>query len=860
MTSNNPQEAFYNILSKCLDTNNEIRKSAEAQISMISQTNYDDILLNCSVFLRNDQLPIEIRQLCATIIKNSVNITENEKKWMEITKEKRATIQENVLACLGSEKKEIRRGAATAVAAIAKIDIPIGEWANLIPTLHAASKHENINFKISSIITLGYICQEVSPDNFSLDDREKIFQSIFLNFPYENSNNEELIYQTLSALSKYVGFLGSKMENEPFRKELYNHLFRYASNYSHENINIIALQIINDITKVYYDYVKNEMEVITKFISEIMKKDNEKIGTQGYMFWIYLSEEEIARSLSRKPINNYCQLYITMIWNDIQYTLVRKDAKYDRDNEDEFTRYTASSYLMDNLSKLVDETFINGIFTFINQCLQTKETSKETIAFYAFSSILETKLVDKIRAVIPSCITQLIDLLQTNDVQLQLVIAWCIEKIAEFHSFVFYQRSDLFNLVITTIINKLTSFTQKVTVHLCYAIHHLANNLKNIDNKGSSPFSDYLEVLLNLLLSLAYSKNAYNANYNVSMSAFLAIGTLIEHCDDKDKNTITKFFATLFDAMSKSLLKQNFPDEAMQYDFQSYLANIIIAYSSCGKFGMNQEQGESVYKLFKASFDQRKSVYEEGVIACASLASLVKEGYDNILKDFINYLSFGLKNWQETVICSKTIFSISDIIRAIEQRFVPYLGQIMPLLMEIVSSNTDKQLKVQVILVFTDMFLCLPNEVWPYYEGIMTFIAQAIDAALIKPDINDPDLCEYYELLRERLIECLSCVTRDIQSYGKGDIFKKYLEKSMRFISIINSDEYQPSLYIIHECAGIISDLCDLYNRDMASFIDDDSIKYMTKELKKTGVSDSIIVAEHLQQKALMLRITAVNL
>ena len=82
----------------------------------------------------------------------------------------------------------------------------------------------------------------------------------------------------------------------------------------------------------------------------------------------------------------------------------------------------------------------------------------------------------------------------------------------------------------------------------------------------------------------------------------------------------------------------------------------------------------------------------------------------------------------------------------------------------------------------------------------------------------------------------------------------------MRFISIINSDEYQPSLYIIHECAGIISDLCDLYNRDMASFIDDDSIKYMTKELKKTGISDSIIVAEHLQQKALMLRITAVNL
>ena len=123
-------------------------------------------------------------------------------------------------------------------------------------------------------------------------------------------------------------------------------------------LQITLINIVSNMT----DYIKNEMEVITKFISEIMKKDNEKIGTQGYMFWIYLSEEEIARNLSRKPINNYCQLYITMIWNDIQYTLVRKDAKYDRDNEDEFTRYTASSYLMDNLSKILALTATSEIW------------------------------------------------------------------------------------------------------------------------------------------------------------------------------------------------------------------------------------------------------------------------------------------------------------------------------------------------------------------------------------------------------------------------------------------------------------------------------------------------------------------
>ena len=57
MTTNNPQQAFYSLLIKCLDNNNEERKKAEMQITKISETNYEDVLLNCSFFLMNDSLP-----------------------------------------------------------------------------------------------------------------------------------------------------------------------------------------------------------------------------------------------------------------------------------------------------------------------------------------------------------------------------------------------------------------------------------------------------------------------------------------------------------------------------------------------------------------------------------------------------------------------------------------------------------------------------------------------------------------------------------------------------------------------------------------------------------------------------------
>ena len=55
----------------------------------------------------NDSLPKEVRQLCGVIIKNSLAGDTSEAKWLMIQQQKRTTIKENVLTCLGSETKEI---------------------------------------------------------------------------------------------------------------------------------------------------------------------------------------------------------------------------------------------------------------------------------------------------------------------------------------------------------------------------------------------------------------------------------------------------------------------------------------------------------------------------------------------------------------------------------------------------------------------------------------------------------------------------------------------------------------------------------------------------------------------------------
>ena len=183
-----PQQGFLEILSNCLVQDNVIRKKSEEQISIISQTNYQDVVYNCSEFFKSEQIKKEIRQLCATIIKNSLKTESNIHNWSIIDPTTKETIKSNVLACLGAPETEIRKGAALAVAAIAKIEIPNHQWQCLIDVLHSASQHENINYKLSALTTIGFICQDLSPNDFDLNERDKISQIIFTHLLAQNVN------------------------------------------------------------------------------------------------------------------------------------------------------------------------------------------------------------------------------------------------------------------------------------------------------------------------------------------------------------------------------------------------------------------------------------------------------------------------------------------------------------------------------------------------------------------------------------------------------------------------------------------------------------------------------------------------
>lgn len=65
---------------------------------------------------------------------------------------------------MGSNNADAWRGAAMCVSSIATLEIPWGEWDDIIDTLSTNIDHTEYNVRHASLETLGFICEEMKLD------------------------------------------------------------------------------------------------------------------------------------------------------------------------------------------------------------------------------------------------------------------------------------------------------------------------------------------------------------------------------------------------------------------------------------------------------------------------------------------------------------------------------------------------------------------------------------------------------------------------------------------------------------------------------------------------------------------------
>lgn len=673
------------ILTQCRSENDKIRSEAEKRLDNLAMNDFGQLLEGCARELADEGNPKENRQLCATLIKNMILFqNKHNGKWEQLNQEIKFTIKNYVISCLASHVKEVRKAAAITVAGICKLEIPRGEWPNIINILIQTSNNQDINIRMSSLITIGYISQELNPGHLTSEEVDNILLALINNLTPDT--DLEIVSVAIVAFLNFIVFAKKNIEVPNERDVIMNVIFNCLNHHS-VDIRVISMQCLVEISRLYYDYLESHIDKAIQITEHHMRNDDERVSIQAYEFWCSVSDEEVIRELSNLNSNRYCERAMLGLFDVIQFHLLNRNAEIERMNEDAWSNVKAASCLLHNLSQCTAEVLIEKVFNLISQNLNSDSPKIRDSTILAFGSVLVTNHKKKIKETIPGALPVLLNMLNDKSYEVRSTMSWCLKKITEYHADCLMVM-DIFDSFITTIIKHLNS-NKRVVVQLCDCIHYIAMNLKPdlVNGEISGFLSKYMNELLSKLLQIAFTKDAYDPNQNVALAAFFCMGSLIDYAPYDTYPIINNFFSNIYGAFESTLDPKNFQKDEVRFAYQSYIATVISACAVGQKVKMNIEEAASVYNLLKTSFTQRQSVYEEGLMACSSLALALGTEFEPIMKDFGTYVIYGLNQWQDASICRISINSTSDLLRAMGPIMNQYIPQFIPIILEILEVN-----------------------------------------------------------------------------------------------------------------------------------------------------------------------------
>ena len=465
----NQENLFLETIKKMLNSGD---KKAEQDIKLWAKESYQQILESCNKFISLEQLDPDIRRYSCFLM-GFLFTEENYEQWLKIEDNLKNQVQFNSLGLLGNKLKGIRNSASVLVATIEKICIKKREWPNLITTLCNACDSNEIEFKITSIKTLGLIWESISKENFS-EDELILMENAIIKTLMSSSNSFDLSLECLTAYQYFIKYIYERFKDEQYLQSTLKILTTFCNvqNYN-EQITTMAIHRISDVVLTAYEYMGSQINNIIEFFGIICNGENDNLAIQGYIFLTELAEADYYKT---------CYKYIDSswgtLWQIIQNTLNNiNNPAYNTD----YNSYRALSSLFYYISKICGEKMIDDIFNYMKDKINDQNPLMINSAIYAFASILDTTHYLKIKKVIYSSIQPLFNFLNLKCEKLNKTVAWCFEQICEYHGDVIIKSSDVFQLILNMISNNLKDkdLHLKIKIYSCTTLFSLTQYVKD---------------------------------------------------------------------------------------------------------------------------------------------------------------------------------------------------------------------------------------------------------------------------------------------------------------------------------------------------------------------------------------------
>ncbi|GAB4858524.1 Importin subunit beta-1 [Ancistrocladus abbreviatus] len=826
------------VLLNAQSVDGAVRKHAEESLKRFQEQNLPGFLLSLSGELVNEEKPVESRKLAGLILKNALDAKEQHRK-LELVQRWLTTIdvgvKSQIKACLlqtlSSPVHDARSTASQVIAKVAGIELPQKQWPELIGSLLSNIHQLPPHVKQATLETLGYMCEEVSPDVLDQDQVNKILTAVVQGMNSSEANNDVRLAAT-HALYNALGFAQANFNND-MERDYIMRVICEATLSPDVKIRQAAFECLVAISSTYYEKLAPYIKDIFSITAKAVREDEEPVALQAIEFWSSICDEEIDileeyggdfTGDSEIPCFYFIKQALPALVPMLLETLLKQEEDQDQD-EGAWNLAMAGGTCLGLVARTVGDDIVPLVMPFIEENITKPDWRQREAATYAFGSILEGPSPDKLTLLVNVALNFMLTALTKDpNSHVKDTTAWTLGRIFEF-----LHGSAMETPIITqancqqiiTVLLQAMKDAPNVAEKACGALYYLAQGYEDVGS--SSPLTPYFQEIVQTLLSVTHREDAGESRLRTA--AYETLNEVVRCSTDETAAMVLQLVPVIMSELHQTLEAQKLSSDERekQYELQGLLCGclqvIIQKLGSETTRYVILQYADQIMGLFLRVFACRSAtVHEEAMLAIGALAYATGPDFAKYMPEFYKYLEMGLQNFDEYQVCAVTVGVVGDICRALEDKILPYCDGIMTQLLKDLSSNRlHRSVKPPIFSCFGDIALAIGDNFDKYLMYAMPMLQSAAELSS-HTSAADDEMTEYTNLLRNGILEAYSGILQGFKNSPKTQLLIPYAPHILQFLDSIYLEKDMDDV-VMKTAIGVLGDLADTLGSNAGSLI-----------------------------------------
>ncbi|XP_059304553.1 importin subunit beta-1 [Lycium ferocissimum] len=826
------------ILLNAQSVDSTVRKHAEETLKQFQEQNLPGFLLSLSGELASEEKPVDSRKLAGLILKNALDAKEQHRKfelvqrWLSLDMAVKAQIKTCLLQTLSSPVPDAHSTAAQVIAKVAGIELPQKQWPELIGSLLSNIHQVPAHVKQATLETLGYLCEEVSPDVVDQDHVNKILTAVVQGMNAEEGNNDVRLAAT-RALYNALSFAQANFNND-MERDFIMRVVCEATLSPEVKIRQAAFECLVSISSTYYEKLAPYIQDIFNITAKAVKEDVEPVALQAIEFWSSICDEEIDiledyegdfTADSDVPCYYFIKQALPALVPMLLETLLKQEEDQDQD-EGAWNLAMAGGTCLGLVARTVGDDIVPLVMPFIQENISKPDWRQREAATYAFGSILEGPSPDKLTPLVNVALNFMLSALTKDpNSHVKDTTAWTLGRIFEFLHGSTVETPIITpancQLIITVLLQSMKD-APNVAEKACGALYFLAQGYE--DMGASSPLTPYFQEIVQSLLTVTHREDAGESRLRTA--AYETLNEVVRCSTDETAPMVLQLAPIIMTELHQTLEGQKLSSD--EREKQSELQGLL-----CGclqviiqKLGASEptkyvfmQYADQIMNLFLRVFACRNAtVHEEAMLAIGALAYATGPDFGKYMPEFYKYLEMGLQNFEEYQVCAVTVGVVGDVCRALEDKILPYCDGIMTQLLKDLSSNQlHRSVKPPIFSCLGDIALAIGENFEKYLMYAMPMLQSAAELSA-HTSAADDEMIEYTNLLRNGILEAYSGIFQGFKNSPKTQLLIPYAPHILQFLDSIYMEKDMDDV-VMKTAIGVLGDLADTLGSNAGSLI-----------------------------------------